>query len=79
MTRFVVDAMTAIRLVEHDVEIAKGHELLAPTLIRSQTLALLHGAAHRGEISSSVALEGLEWVGRPEMRLLGDLVMRRKA
>jgi predicted nucleic acid-binding protein len=55
------------------------HELLAPTLLRSQTLSVLHEAVQRGEIPSDVAREHLARIGRMQIRLLGDAVLRRRA
>ena len=51
MTRFVVDAGTVLELAGTGSEVASEHELLAPTLLRSQTLSLLHEAVQRGELS----------------------------
>ncbi len=79
MTRFVVDAGTVLRLAADEVEIAPEHELLAPTLLRSQTLSLLHEAVQRGELPSDVAKERLARIGRMSIRLLGDAVLRRNA
>ena len=42
MTRFVIDRGVAIRLASEGVDDLPGHELLAPTLIRSQLLSRLH-------------------------------------
>ena len=50
MTKFVVDAGAAIHLASEGVEVSSEHELLAPTLLRSQTLSALHEAVQRGEI-----------------------------
>jgi hypothetical protein len=47
VTRFVVDSGVVIRLASQGLEIASEHELLAPTLLRSQTLSALHEAVHR--------------------------------
>ena len=55
------------------------HELLAPTLLRSQTLSLLHEAVQRGEVTADVARERLARIGRIKIRLLGDAVLRRRA
>ena len=79
MTRFVVDAGTVIHLAREAIEIAPEHELLAPTLIRSQTLSALHEAVQRGEIPVGVAREHLVRIGRMPIRLLGDAVLRRRA
>lgn len=68
-----------LHLVEHGVEVAPGHELLAPTLLRSQVLSRLHEAVHRGELPTEVARERLAAVQALSIRLLGDAVLRRRA
>jgi predicted nucleic acid-binding protein len=79
MTRFVVDAGAVLRLVSVEVEVSSEHELLAPTLLRSQTLSALYEAVQRGEISAGVGRDRLARVGRMPIRLLGDAVLRRQA
>jgi predicted nucleic acid-binding protein len=79
MTRFVVDAGAVLHLASAGVEIPDRHELLAPTLLRSQTLSALHEAVQRGELPADVARERLTRIGRMPIRLLGDAVLRRRA
>ena len=79
MTRFVVDAGVVLHLASEGIEAAPEHELLAPTLLRSQTLSLLHEAVQRGELPADLARERLAAVGRMRIRLLGDAVLRRRA
>lgn len=79
LTKFVVDSSVVLHLVSEDVEVADAHELLAPTLLRSQTLSAMHEAVQRGEIAADIALERLERIGRMPIRLLGDAVLRRRA
>jgi predicted nucleic acid-binding protein len=79
MTRFVVDAGVAIRLAAEEIEVPAAHELLAPTLFRSQVLSLLHEAARRGELPRTVARDRVDRIGRMSIRLLGDAVLRRRA
>jgi predicted nucleic acid-binding protein len=79
MTRFVVDAGAVLHLVSEEVEVSGEHELLAPTLLRSQTLSALHEAVQRGEIPAEVGRQRLAQVGRMPIRLLGDAVLRRQA
>jgi predicted nucleic acid-binding protein len=79
MTRFVVDAGAVLHLMSEEVEVSGEHELLAPTLLRSQTLSALHEAVQRGEIPAEVGRERLAQVGRMPIRLLGDAVLRRQA
>jgi predicted nucleic acid-binding protein len=79
MTRFVVDASAALHLASAGIEVRGTHKLLAPTLLRSQTLSALHEAVQRGEIPADVARDRLARVGRMPIRLLGDAVLRRRA
>jgi predicted nucleic acid-binding protein len=79
MTRFVVDTSAVLHLASEGIEGAGKHELLAPTLLRSQTLSALHEAVQRGEIAADVARDRLARIGRMSIRLLGDAVLRRRA
>jgi predicted nucleic acid-binding protein len=79
MTRFVVDASTVLQLASEGFEVPAAHELLAPTLLRSQTLSALHEAVQRGDLPADVARERLARIGRMPIRLLGDAVLRRRA
>ena len=79
MTKFVVDAGVVLHLASAGTEVSEEHELLAPTLLRSQTLSALHEAVQRGEIAAGVALEHLARIRRMPIRLLGDAVLRRRA
>jgi predicted nucleic acid-binding protein len=79
MSRFVVDASAVLHLVSEGAEVSAVHELLAPTLLRSQTLSALHEAVQRGELPADVARERLARIGRMPIRLLGDAVLRRRA
>jgi predicted nucleic acid-binding protein len=79
MTRFVVDASAVLHLVAEGIEVGPEHELLAPTLLRSQVLSTLHEAVQRGELTDDVARARLAAVGRIKIRLLGDAVMRKRA
>jgi predicted nucleic acid-binding protein len=79
MTRFVVDCDVVLHLAAEQVEVAGEHELLAPTLLRSQTLSALHESVHRGELSADEAQERLARIQAMPIRLLGDAVLRRNA
>ncbi|HVD26601.1 MAG TPA: type II toxin-antitoxin system VapC family toxin [Gaiellaceae bacterium] len=79
MTRFVVDCGVVLQLASEAYEVPDEHELLAPTLLRSQTLSALHEAVHRGELSSEAALDRLDRMQAIKIRLLGDAVLRRLA
>ena len=79
MTRFVVDASAVLHLASEGIDVSSKHKLLAPTLLRSQTLSALHEAVQRGEIPVDVARDHLARIGRMPIRLLGDGVLRRRA
>jgi predicted nucleic acid-binding protein len=79
MTRFVVGTSAVLQLASEGIDIADEHELLAPTLLRSQALSMLHEAVARGEIPADVARDRLARIGRMPIRLLGDAVLRRRA
>lgn len=79
MTRFVIDTSAALHLAAERFEIAQEHELLAPTLLRSQALSALHELVQRGELTADVARDRLMYLGRLKMRLLGDAVLRKVA
>ena len=79
MTRFVVDCGAVLHLASEEIEVPAEHELLAPTLLRSQTLSVLHEAVHRGELPADVALDRLNRIWAMWIRLLGDAVLRRVA
>jgi predicted nucleic acid-binding protein len=79
MTKFVVDAGAVLHLASAEVEVSEAHKLLAPTLLRSQTLSALHEAVERGEIRPDVARDHLTYIRRMRIRLLGDAVLQRRA
>jgi predicted nucleic acid-binding protein len=79
MTRFVVDAGAALQIVADEIEIASSHQLLAPTLIRSQVLTTLHEAVVTGELDDAVGRRRHAAFGKLRMRLLGDAVLQRRA
>lgn len=79
MTRFVVDAGAVIHMARAGVKVRGTHKLLAPTLLRSQTLSAMHEAVQRGELTAGVARDQLASIGRMPIRLLGDAVLRRRA
>ena len=79
MTKFVVDCGVVLHLASDGIEVPAEHELLAPTLLRSQTLSALHEAVYGGEIAPAVALDRLTRIRAMPIRLLGDAVLRRRA
>lgn len=79
MTRFVVDCPTLLRVASREIEVAAGHQLVAPTLVRSQALSALYEAARRGEISAAEGIERVTRLNALKIRFLGDRVLQRQA
>jgi predicted nucleic acid-binding protein len=79
MTKFVLHAGAVLQLASTGTDIPDTHVLLAPTLVRSQTLSALHEAVHQGELPVETARDHLARIGRMPIRLLGDAVLRRRA
>src|SRR5690606_23941215 len=74
MTRFVITPDAALHAAQHRIAIPPEHQLLAPTLFRSQALSALYRAVRSGELSRAEAEERLVYVRSLPMRLLGDRV-----
>jgi predicted nucleic acid-binding protein len=79
VTRFVVDCETLLRIAAGEIDVASGHQLVAPTLVRSQALAALYAAARRGELSAAEGLERVTRINSLKVRFLGDKVLQRTA
>ncbi|MGH7691659.1 MAG: type II toxin-antitoxin system VapC family toxin [Candidatus Dormibacteria bacterium] len=79
MTRYVIGPDVAIQLARDHVPVPDEHQLLAPTLLRSQILSLLYQAVDRGEISMKEADERLNYVRGLRIRMLGDRVLQSVA
>lgn len=79
MPRYVIGPDVARRLAEERAVIAVGHQLVAPTLLRSQLLALLYRAVRRGELTRQEAERQLNYVRGLQIRLLGDRVLQSVA
>jgi indolepyruvate ferredoxin oxidoreductase alpha subunit len=79
VTRFVVDCQTLLRIAAGEIEVAPEHQLVAPTLVRSQALSALYQAARRGEISGAEGIERVTRINSLRVRFLGDKVLQRQA
>lgn len=79
MTRYVVGAEVAIELARSRTVIPGRHQLVAPTLLRSQMLTLLYQAVRGGELAEKEAAARLDYVRSLRIRLLGDHAMQRAA
>ena len=79
MARFVVDCETLVKIAAGELVVAEGHRLVAPTLVRSQALAAVYGAARRGEIARADGLERVRRLNSLKVRFLGDKVSQATA
>ena len=79
MARYVIDAPTLLHLVDAELHIDPGHQLVAPNSIRSEALELLLRDVRAGKRTEAAALEAHERMTETKMRLLGDRVSRRTA
>jgi indolepyruvate ferredoxin oxidoreductase alpha subunit len=79
VTRFVVDCETLLRIAGGEIDVAAEHQLVAPTLVRSQALSALYEAARRGEISAAEGVERAARINSLKVRFLGDRVSQRTA
>ena len=79
MTIFVIDAPVAIELAANGATIPPQHSLAAPTLLRSQALALVYGSVRRGEIDERASRKLLDDIRGLRIRLLGDRSLQDQA
>jgi predicted nucleic acid-binding protein len=79
MTRFVIDAPVAIQLATDAPVIAAAHSLVAPTLLRSEVLALVYASVRDGKTDTRAAKAILDGIRSLRIRLLGDRVLQSVA
>ncbi|GAA0966942.1 hypothetical protein GCM10009555_009950 [Acrocarpospora macrocephala] len=79
MTKYVIGPDVALHLARDEAVIPDEHQLLAPTLLRSQMLSLLYQAVRHGEMTKKDADRQLNYVRALRIRLLGDRVLQNVA
>jgi len=79
MARYVIDAPTLLHVIDHELVVDPGHQLVAPGSIRSEALGLLLHDVRRGDRTDKEALRVHERVTERRMRLLGDRASRGTA
>jgi predicted nucleic acid-binding protein len=79
MAKYVVGPNVVHRLAQERAVIPAEHQLLAPTLLRSQLLALLYRAVRHEEITKQEADGQLNYIRGLRIRLLGDRVLQNVA
>jgi len=77
--RYVVDGETLLRIAAGEIEVAPEHKLFAPTIVRSQALAMLYAAARSGKITRKEGLERVWKFNAMNVRFLGDRALQSQA
>jgi len=72
VTFFVIDAQVAIDLAAGGAAIPPEHSLVAPTLMRSQALALVYESVRRREFDERTGRQVLDGIRKLRIRFLGD-------
>jgi predicted nucleic acid-binding protein len=75
----VIGPDAALLLAERQAKIAAHHQLLAPTLLRSQVLSQLFSDVQRGLLTRKEAGRRLDYLRGLQVRLLGDRVLQQLA
>ena len=79
VARYVIDAPTLLHIVDGDLPLDPGHQLVAPNSLRSEALELLLRDVLAGRRSEKAALQCHQRMTELKIRLLGDRVSRRTA
>ncbi len=79
MTKYVVDASVVLHLRRQGIEVSSNHQLLAPTLLRSEILEALCRKVRGGELAQEAGLDRIARFVTMKIRYLGDKVLRRRA
>jgi predicted nucleic acid-binding protein len=74
--RYVIGPDVALRLAVQMTQLPDEHQVLAPTLVRSQLLSLIYQAVRREELSKKDAERHLDHFRGLPIRLLGDRVLQ---
>lgn len=77
--RYVIALDTALHLLGERIVVPAQVRLVAPTLLRSQVLAEVYGAARRGAFGRAEGRARLEHMRALDIRLLGDRVLQARA
>ena len=79
MARYVIDALTLLRLVDDAVPVHGSHQLVAPSVVRSEALQLLLDDVRQGRRTDRAALDTHRRMTELKIRLLGDRMSRGTA
>lgn len=78
MTRYAIDAGTALRLIQDGVSV-DDHQLVGPSRLRSDALSMLYTDVRQGTYDDQTGREHLEELAALKIRLLNDRVSRAVA
>ena len=79
MTRFGIDALTAISIAREGLAVPAQHKLVAPNRLPSDAMSLLYRAVREGNETAAEARRILDGITTMGIRLLGDRVSRARA
>jgi predicted nucleic acid-binding protein len=79
MTRYAIDALTAIRLVREGLTVPDEHQLVAPKSLQTQAMSQLYRDVRAGSLTEKDARAILDGITTMRIRLLGDRVSRGQA
>ena len=79
MAKYVVDSTVLLLMLQERFDPPQEHQLLAPTLARSEVLEALYQAVRSGQLGDTEARERLARFAGMKIRYLGDKVLRRRA
>ncbi|GAA1948131.1 hypothetical protein [Agromyces allii] len=79
MTRYAIDAEAALQIIRDDLAVHPGHQLVAPSVLRSHVLSQLYRDVREGRLEERAGRDQLERLAELKMRLLGDRVSRSTA
>ena len=79
MTRYGIDAATALRLIGEQSDADRRHQLVAPSVLRSDVMSMLYREVRAGRIAAAAGRQQLETLAGLKIRLLGDRVSRSAA
>jgi predicted nucleic acid-binding protein len=79
VTRYAIDALTAIRLVREGTAVSAEHQLVAPKSLQTRAMSLLYREVRAGSLDRDEARHILDGITTMRIRLLGDRVSRAQA
>jgi predicted nucleic acid-binding protein len=79
VTRYAIDAATAIRLVREGIVVSSRDQLVAPKSLQTLAMSRLYREVRAGSLDPDEARSILDGITTMRIRLLGDRVSRGRA